>query len=73
MERANLKERQQDVYDRIVADWHEWNATMLPEVDESSTGNFTGGQLADHIGTQKTSGRADNPPSPKRPSAKKPR
>ena len=27
MERANLKERRKDVYDRLVADWHEWNAT----------------------------------------------
>ena len=69
MERANLKERHKDVYDRIMAEWHEWNATMLPEIDESSTDNFTGGQLADHIGTPKTSGKADNPVSPKTPSA----
>jgi arylsulfatase A-like enzyme len=68
MERANLKERHMDVYDRIVAKWHEWNATMLPEVDESFTGNITGDQLADHIGAQKTSGKADNPMSPKTPS-----
>jgi arylsulfatase A-like enzyme len=61
MERANLKERHKDVYDRIVAEWHRWNATMLPEVDASSTSNFTGDQLADHIGTPKTSGKADNP------------
>jgi arylsulfatase A-like enzyme len=61
MERANLKERRKDVYDRIVAEWHRWNATMLPEVDASSTSNFTGDQLADHIGTPKTSGKADNP------------
>src|SRR6185295_1639380 len=27
MERANLKERQREVYDRLVAQWHEWNAT----------------------------------------------
>jgi arylsulfatase A-like enzyme len=59
MERANLKDRRRDIYDRMVAEWHEWNATMLPEVDESSTGNFTGDQLADHIGTQKASGKAD--------------
>ena len=66
MERANLKERRKDVYDRIVAEWHEWNATMLPEIDESSTDNFTGDELADHIGTPKTSGKADNPVRPKR-------
>ncbi len=69
MERANLKERHKDIYDRIMAEWYDWNATMLPEIDESSTDNFTGGQLADHIGTAKTSGKADNPVSPKTPSA----
>jgi arylsulfatase A-like enzyme len=69
MERANLKQRHKDVYDRIMAEWHEWNATMLREIDESSTDNFTGGQLADHVGTPETSGKADNPVSPKTPSA----
>jgi arylsulfatase A-like enzyme len=64
MERANLKDRRKDVYDRLVAKWLEWNATMLPEVDESATGNFTGAQLADHIGAQPTSRKADNPGTP---------
>jgi arylsulfatase A-like enzyme len=64
MERANLKERRKDVYDQLVAKWLDWNATMLPEVDESSTGNFTGAQLADHIGAQPTSRKADNPGTP---------
>jgi hypothetical protein len=59
MERANLKERNKEIYDRPVAEWNEWNTTMLPEVAESGTGNFTGGQLADHIGTQKVSGAPD--------------
>jgi arylsulfatase A-like enzyme len=63
-ERANLKARRKDVYDRMVAEWHAWNATMLPEDDASSTDNFTGDQLADHIGTQRTSGKADNPAPP---------
>ena len=70
MERANLKERRKDVYNRITAEWYEWNATMLPEIDESSTDNFTGAQLADHIGTTKTSGKADNPDPPQTPRAK---
>ena len=69
MERANLKERRRDVYDRITAEWYDWNATMLPEIDESSTDNFTGAQLADHIGSRKTSGKADNPETPRQPSA----
>ena len=60
MERANLKERRKDIYDRLVADWHAWDQTMLPEVDESNTGNFTGNELADHIGTKRTSGKADD-------------
>jgi len=67
MERANLKERRKDIYDRIVAEWHAWNASMLPEVDDSNTDNFTGDQLADHIGAQKASGKADNPPAPVSP------
>jgi arylsulfatase A-like enzyme len=70
MERANLKERRKDVYTRIEAEWHEWNATMLPESDDSFTGNFSGDELADHIGAQKTSGKADNPVAPKTPSVK---
>jgi arylsulfatase A-like enzyme len=65
MERANLKDRHKEIYDRLVAEWSDWNATMLPEVDESATDNFTGAQLADHIGAQRTSGKADNPTPPK--------
>jgi arylsulfatase A-like enzyme len=61
MERANLKERRKDIYDRLVADWLEWNAGMLPEVNESSTGAFTGDQLADHIGAKRAATTADNP------------
>jgi arylsulfatase A-like enzyme len=69
MERANLKARRKDVYDRITAEWFQWNATMLLEVDESTTSNFTGRQLADHIGTPATSGKAENPAPPGSPSA----
>lgn len=61
LERANLKERHKDVYDQLLAEWHAWNATMLPEIDESHTDSFSGDQLADHIGTPKASGKADNP------------
>lgn len=70
MERANLKERHKDIYDRIVAEWYAWNATMLPEIDASSTDNFTGAQLADHIGTQRTNGKADHPVPPDAPADK---
>ena len=61
MERANLKERQRDIYDRMVGEWQAWNAAMLPELDGSFTSNFTGDELADHIGTPRTSRKADNP------------
>jgi arylsulfatase A-like enzyme len=75
MERANLKDRQKETYERLVAKWLDWNASMLPEVDESSTSNFTGSQLADHIGTPRTSLKADNPaaPPPSGPPAAPPR
>jgi arylsulfatase A-like enzyme len=61
MERANLKERHKDIYDRLVEEWLAWNATMLPEIDESFTDTFSGAQLADHIGTPAATGKADNP------------
>lgn len=61
MERANLKERHKDIYDRLVAEWFAWNATMLPEIDESFTDSFTGAELADHFGATKATGKADNP------------
>ena len=52
MERANLKERRKDIYDRLVADWNAWNATMLPIVADSSTGFFRASEYADHIGAE---------------------
>jgi len=67
MERANLKERRKDIYERLAADWQAWNAGMLPEVDESSTGAFTGDQLADHIGARRATTTADNPVAPPAP------
>src|SRR5262249_36210082 len=59
LERGNLKERHKDVYDRIVAEWQAWNASMLPEVAESFTESYTGAQLVDHYGAQKPSGAPD--------------
>src|SRR5436309_9069996 len=52
MERANLKERHKDVYERLVAAWNAWNATMLPLDPQSNTNGFTGSQLADHFGVK---------------------
>ncbi|MEI4884390.1 hypothetical protein, partial [Klebsiella pneumoniae] len=31
MERANLKQRRKEIYDRMVKEWYAWNTTMLPE------------------------------------------
>jgi arylsulfatase A-like enzyme len=50
LERANLKDRRRDIYDRLVAEWGTWNAAMLPEVPESFTESYTGAQIADRYG-----------------------
>ena len=50
LERANLKDRRRDIYDRLAAEWRDWNAKMLPLDPMSSTGGFGGNELADHMG-----------------------
>ena len=50
MERANLRERHKEVYNRLVAEWEEWNSHMLPLDPQSFTLGFTGAELADHFG-----------------------
>jgi arylsulfatase A-like enzyme len=67
MERANLKVRHKGLYDRLVSRWHEWNATMLPEIDDSNTSGASGDEWADHIGAPKAGGRADHADPPRRP------
>ena len=64
LERANLKEREKDVYQRLVREWYEWNSTMLPEIKESFTAGFDGKQLADHIGAKKPDQTPDLPGPP---------
>lgn len=51
-ERANLKERQTDVFKRMVSAYEEWNATMLPDTSDIKSGGPVGfaDELADHIG-----------------------
>jgi arylsulfatase A-like enzyme len=51
-ERANLKQLRQEVFDRMEAEWHAWNATMLPEIDDSFGEVYTAADLADHIGAR---------------------
>jgi arylsulfatase A-like enzyme len=64
LERANLKDRQKDVYHRLVREWYDWNASMLPEIMGSFTGGFDGQQLADHFGAKKPDQMPDIPVSP---------
>jgi len=60
MERANLKERQSETFERLQREWREWNTAMLPEIDDSYVESFTADQLADHIGSAPPS-KAANP------------
>jgi arylsulfatase A-like enzyme len=53
LERANLKDRQPEVYRRLVAEYETWDATMLPIDPDAYTSTFTADQLADHIGNQR--------------------
>jgi arylsulfatase A-like enzyme len=70
MERANLKSRRNDLFERLQDEWYDWNATMLPEVDDSNTDNPTGDRIADRPGAQPTSRKADNPVRSTAPASK---
>lgn len=59
MERANLKDRHPDVFNRLTAEWNAWNTTMLPEVRESNTSGITADTQADHIGAGPVSPEPD--------------
>ncbi len=64
LERANLKDRHADVYRRLVREWYDWNAAMLPEIKQSFTHSFTGQELADHFGAKPPTGDPDIPSPP---------
>ena len=49
-ERANLKDRYKDVFDRLRGDWEAWNATMLEERPRPATYGQPGNLTADHYG-----------------------
>ena len=53
LERANLKDRQPEVYRRLVADYEAWNATMLPEDPTANTHTLFDDQIADHYGNKR--------------------
>jgi hypothetical protein len=64
-ERANLKDREKDVFERLKSDWEAWDATMLPERSRPAPYNHPGNFLADHYGVA-------NPPAPVTPSTSAP-
>jgi len=49
-ERANLKDRERDVFDRLKRDWEAWNETMLPERPRPMSYGNVGRGVADHYG-----------------------
>ena len=57
-ERANHKERDKDVFERLKADWVAWNDTMLPERNRPARYSNPGNFLADHYGV------VNAPPAP---------
>jgi arylsulfatase A-like enzyme len=49
-ERANLKDRHNDVFNRLKNDWASWNGTMLPERDRPARYGNSGELMADRYG-----------------------
>ena len=49
-ERGNLKERHNDVFQRLKSEWEAWNNTMLPERAAPATLEMPANVLADHYG-----------------------
>jgi arylsulfatase A-like enzyme len=49
-ERANLKERHKDVFQRLKKEWEAWNATMLPERSRPAVYLNDGRVVPDHYG-----------------------
>jgi arylsulfatase A-like enzyme len=71
LERANLKDRQPDVYKRLVQSYNEWQANMLPIDPAASTYGFHPNTLADHYNPAPVpapaGGRGGRGPAPKEP------
>jgi len=53
LERANLKDRQPEIYRKLVAEYEAWSATMLPENPAANSAGFSGAQLADHYSSER--------------------
>jgi len=65
LERGNLKERRKDDYRRLAQSWYDWQATMLPQLEETYTHGFTAAQLADHYGAKPPEKKPEVPQPPK--------
>ncbi len=56
LERANLKQRQPEIYRKLVADYEAWNRTMLPDSEDVNSGPLGyADELADHFGVARRS------------------
>jgi hypothetical protein len=42
-----------DVYKKLVSEYEDWNAGMLPEDPASNTGSFYATDYADHYGNKR--------------------
>lgn len=49
-ERANLKDRLPDIFEKLRKDWAQWNAQMLPFPEKSYSWGADGTTFADHYG-----------------------
>ncbi len=50
MERGNLKDRQPEAFAAFVAQWEQWNETMLPPDPAAGRHGFTADKLAEYFG-----------------------
>jgi hypothetical protein len=48
LERANLKTRLPDIYKKLLSEYEDWNAAMLPDDTAVTSGTPSGAQWADH-------------------------
>jgi arylsulfatase A-like enzyme len=65
-ERANLKDRHKDVFDRLKNDWASWNNTMLAERARPAAYSNPGNFLADHYGVTNPAAVAPSGSAPTR-------
>ncbi len=62
LERANLKGRQPDVFQRMIKDYEAWDATMLPDINGVNSGPLGyADEVADHFGLTRPPGRGAQP------------